>query len=615
MRRANIVVFSVAICLALGGMLALSGCAAVGGTAITPPLPTSPSAPAASLYVWCAAIGAGNGSEWTDAYTDLPSSLVRGATYYVAGSTSCSYGPHTFNDAVSGTSVITIEKATATNSGNVAGWRASFGTAPAQWSTIGSNGASWFIEQDYYNFEGSYGTWPPHAGTFGFLFNAPPSTTGRTGRYIFLATVPAETGQTLSNINLDHVEMNNAPIDTSPSDTITCCGAGPHYDSNGEAFTNIIFENSYVHDINGAQIEDAASNSLIDHVWNARNRYTPTQHNEGMTVRNGALTNVTIRNSVWQDGSGTGGIVLLQPQSITGLYIYNNLFFTSSPTVMDYVPGNDGTGLPAWNYAQGAPLANNAETVPYSNIYVFNNTIYSTSGFSGIQIFPSRNTTSTWSNLNIYNNLWFNSQLVGIQTASGRYSWSGEKEGHNVFVNSQLYHLSPGFTCGVHDDACIASYQASPVRISSISISSAGLVTVNTPHPHGLSIGDPVLVIGSELNGRPCGSDTTYPYPPVTTVVSSTEFQYKLTGVPALSNCARGGSAILIRHPSPMPFVSPFNFNFQISSPTILAGDLNKGINLTSTCTSLGLDCTDPNGNRRPANGTWTVGAYQLPTQ
>src|SRR3989304_8100596 len=48
---------------------------------------------AASHYVRSGASGSGNGSDWTNAYTTLPSSLIRGDVYYVAGGT---YSGRTF---------------------------------------------------------------------------------------------------------------------------------------------------------------------------------------------------------------------------------------------------------------------------------------------------------------------------------------------------------------------------------------------------------------------------------------------------------------------------------------------------------------------------------------
>src|SRR5687768_17254029 len=50
---------------------------------------------AADRYVRQGATGSGNGSDWTNAYTSLPASLVRGDTYYVADGT---YAGYTFDD-------------------------------------------------------------------------------------------------------------------------------------------------------------------------------------------------------------------------------------------------------------------------------------------------------------------------------------------------------------------------------------------------------------------------------------------------------------------------------------------------------------------------------------
>lgn len=77
----------------------------------------------------CVRSGAsGTGADWTDAFGDLPVSLVRGDTYFVADGT---YTAHTFNDAESGASLITIRKATAGDHGTATGWDAAYGDGQA----------------------------------------------------------------------------------------------------------------------------------------------------------------------------------------------------------------------------------------------------------------------------------------------------------------------------------------------------------------------------------------------------------------------------------------------------------------------------------------------------
>src|SRR5580765_2943558 len=99
---------------------------------------------AANHYVRAGATGSGTGNDWTNAYTNLPSSLTRGDTYYLADG---SYGSHTFNDANSGSSVISIVKATPAAHGVATGWSDAFGAGQAVFS-------HWNIYTDFYTFDG-----------------------------------------------------------------------------------------------------------------------------------------------------------------------------------------------------------------------------------------------------------------------------------------------------------------------------------------------------------------------------------------------------------------------------------------------------------------------------
>ena len=70
------------------------------------------SAEAANQYVRAGAAGMNNGTDWTNAYTSLPSTLVRGDTYYIADGT---YGSRTLSTPASAALLITIKKATSTD--------------------------------------------------------------------------------------------------------------------------------------------------------------------------------------------------------------------------------------------------------------------------------------------------------------------------------------------------------------------------------------------------------------------------------------------------------------------------------------------------------------------
>lgn len=84
---------------------------------------------AATRYVRAGATGRGDGSDWTNAHTALPASLVRGDTYYVADGT---YPGYTFDDP--GTTTIVIKKATPTDHGPAADWQSSYGAGQAKFT-------------------------------------------------------------------------------------------------------------------------------------------------------------------------------------------------------------------------------------------------------------------------------------------------------------------------------------------------------------------------------------------------------------------------------------------------------------------------------------------------
>jgi len=70
-------------------------------------------------------------TDWTDACDQLPSTLQRAATYYLADGT---YPGYTFDDAVSGTSVITVKKATEADHGTNTGWSSTHGDGQANFT-------------------------------------------------------------------------------------------------------------------------------------------------------------------------------------------------------------------------------------------------------------------------------------------------------------------------------------------------------------------------------------------------------------------------------------------------------------------------------------------------
>src|SRR2546422_2778343 len=100
-----------------------------------------------------AGAGLRDGSTWDNAFAGLPATLVRGDVYYIA--TGNYTGGYRFNTPESGTTVITIKKATPTDHCTETGWVASFGVGQAVWD-ISNGGTFQFTDNGYWVFDGQY---------------------------------------------------------------------------------------------------------------------------------------------------------------------------------------------------------------------------------------------------------------------------------------------------------------------------------------------------------------------------------------------------------------------------------------------------------------------------
>ena len=121
---------------------------------------------AANYFIRAGSAGANNGTDWVNAYTALPATLVRGSTYYIAAG---SYSGRTFNTPTSGTSAITIKGATITDHGTDMGWNNSYSVENTQ--------ATWTsgitFNTSYWVFDGSVGpVWSTIPSQYGFAFSS-----------------------------------------------------------------------------------------------------------------------------------------------------------------------------------------------------------------------------------------------------------------------------------------------------------------------------------------------------------------------------------------------------------------------------------------------------------
>jgi hypothetical protein len=136
--------------------------------------------------------GTGDGSAWNNALDNLPSSLTRGDTYYIGDG---AYGNYTFDDAVSGTSVITIKKSTVADHGTETGYAEADHNGQATFGVL-------TIRSGYYTIDGATRTdsnW--QADTYGFKI----AGSGVAGNNAIYAS--SSDGSTATNIIIRYADI------------------------------------------------------------------------------------------------------------------------------------------------------------------------------------------------------------------------------------------------------------------------------------------------------------------------------------------------------------------------------------------------------------------------
>jgi hypothetical protein len=336
----------------------------------------------ANKYVRQGAGGTGTGADWTNACTGFTgscaiASLVRGDTYYVADGT---YGSNlTWNRAISGTSVITIKKATIADHGTSTGWLDTYGDGQAIFPGAHT------ITTGYWTFDGQVGSGDGQTTAYGIKFDF-------------------SEGDTAMKINAaGHTNWIFRYIDFDGRS-----GTGNYfYTANTKGFevwdgNDWTLSHFTIH--GGETLIQAGGTYLVEHgyLWNSRSS-SPSWHSN--VFFNCASTSGTFRyNHVWDyndEGlfftgggcsdqvannikvygntfSGTGaetnprGIEMRQDYSFTGIEIYNNTCYNlgvgcilnRAPETGDTCTGcvaKNNISVSAGNTLTGMTASNNTE--------------------------------------------------------------------------------------------------------------------------------------------------------------------------------------------------------------------------------------------------------------
>jgi len=357
---------------------------------------------AANQYVRPGATGNNTGTDWANAYTKLPSSLKRGDTYYLAGG---NYGSHTFNDAASGTTAITVKKATVADHGVSTGWADSYGTTQAKFSNLSFKASN-------YVFDGSVGGGPGAWETgFGFLVQ---------GTYHTI-DFPA----VLSNISIRHTDIQGGGrAEGSDTDLLYLVNK----------YTNITVSYCYLHDVSRTMIlswPSGGSGLTVEYSKFARNGVA--EHREAWSA--GAESNVIFRNNMLEDIMGTGFIAIVNANGDAANWeIYGNIFYWTGR----YTDGIINTGV-IMNRYDGTNTSSSIN-VRAVNWHIYNNIIANIRGGSFTAQIAPEGPLGTYV---VENNIWYNNVAAGGASDGSLvdYNWyygngTNAKSGSNDVVGT-----------------------------------------------------------------------------------------------------------------------------------------------------------------------------------
>ena len=244
-------------------------------------------------YIRDGASGIADGSDWTDAWDDLPATLTRGDTYYIADG---SYNSYTFDDAESGATYIYIKKAIVADHGTGVGWNDNYGDGVAEFAASKN---MWVLNTGYWDIDGQVGS-----GISGHGFKLDVTSNPDWGGAIDINDT--------DHIVIAHVEVSGYG-EGANDDAVDVGGGGSDY---------LTFSYCYFHDQGRAPFIFSYSDYVtIEYGYFARNEATGEQHSEGVSSSDG--TNFTIRYNIWEDIEGTGVILM----NGSYLWVYGNVFF------------------------------------------------------------------------------------------------------------------------------------------------------------------------------------------------------------------------------------------------------------------------------------------------
>ena len=260
---------------------------------------------AQTYHIRTGASGNGDGSNWTNAFTTIPTSFGRGDTYYIADGTYS--GNHTLDDALVGTAYIYVKKATESAHGSGTGWSSTYGDGVAVFT------GSLLINTGYWDFDGVTGGGPASWTTgHGIEFT---STAGTNIAYFNLATG-------VSNIRVHRIYFNQ-----TGNTEIYTVGATAIY--NAGTLDNSLFEYLYFNNIGGLPyLLREGTGNIFQYNYSGNicgvSVADIDEHCEGIVIY--GMDDMQYRWNFITESPSSGGFVKNDFSTSTSVRIYGNFF-------------------------------------------------------------------------------------------------------------------------------------------------------------------------------------------------------------------------------------------------------------------------------------------------
>jgi len=363
---------------------------------------------AADRYVLAGGSGAQDGSDWENAYSDLPASLDRGDVYYVADG---DYSGHTFDTRASGSTMIVIKKAVISDHGTNVGWADSYGDGQAIF-----NGGLQF-NSSYWLVDGQTGGGAENNWADGFGFKVIEKSNGTA---LISLGEPGTSGYA-NNIEVRHVDLEGKG---------RVSNQGGSYSNDGIAAygsTNVTLSYYRMQGIGRTPFFLSVRDFVAEHGWVESFFGSSDVHSEVASIWDFAhsVGDVTFRHNLFTDIQSTGGLIWDNVSNKNAVMsVYGNVFYKPPGASWDEANGLIG----GWTGGNGEE---------FHNVAVYNNTFVNVDQLT-LSSFPN-----VYSGNSAYNNLFHNCDTP---------QWSRfSSHGSNHFIDTGGSSSDPNGSTGSGD--------------------------------------------------------------------------------------------------------------------------------------------------------------------